>query len=74
MTAPVTQGEDAERGVTTPGSDDDVSSSGYWTPNEKDMFEVAFDGGDADPMSPRSMTKARKWLIVAVLASAGLCL
>ena len=46
----------------------------YWTLNDKDPFEVAFDAGDADPMSPRSMKTVRKWLIVSVLSGAGLCL
>ncbi len=46
----------------------------YWTLNDKDPFEVAFDAGGADPMSPRSMKTVRKWLIVSVLSGAGLCL
>ncbi len=47
---------------------------GSWTLNDKDPYEVAFDSGDADPMSPRSMKTVRKWLIVSVLSGAGLCL
>ncbi|GKT77236.1 major facilitator superfamily transporter [Colletotrichum tofieldiae] len=31
---------------------------------KEDPYEVGFDGGDSDPMSPRSMNKFRKWLIV----------
>lgn len=33
---------------------------------EKDPYEVAWDGGDADPMCPRSMATWRKWLIVFI--------
>ncbi|KAM6524517.1 hypothetical protein FALCPG4_010127 [Fusarium falciforme] len=54
----------ANGGAGTPGS---------WTPNDVDPFEVVFGGGDADPMSPRSMKTARKWLILSVLSGAGLC-
>jgi hypothetical protein len=62
-----------------PGDGNDIANEGartpgYWTPNDKDPFEVAFVGGDADPMSPRSMKAARKWLIVSVLSGASLCL
>lgn len=39
----------------------------------KDPFEVGFDGGDADPMCPRSMSKPRKWLIVFIVSSASFC-
>ncbi|RAL62557.1 hypothetical protein DID88_004407 [Monilinia fructigena] len=31
--------------------------------DEKDPFEVRFDGGDSDPMCPRSMAHGRKWLV-----------
>ena len=33
----------------------------------KDPFEVHWDGGDNDPMNPRSLSMARKWVVVAVL-------
>jgi hypothetical protein len=48
--------------------------SGSQTPDDKDPFEVAFDGGDTDATCPRSMITARKWLIVTVISSASLCL
>jgi hypothetical protein len=74
MTTPAAN-EDAERGATTPGANDGVGTPGSWTPNDKnDTFEVAFEGGDSDPMCPRSMKTARKWLIVSVLSGAGVCL
>ncbi|KAL2756025.1 hypothetical protein ACRALDRAFT_1042925 [Sodiomyces alcalophilus JCM 7366] len=40
---------------------------------DKDPFEVAFDGGDADPMCPRSMSKARKWIIVIIVSLGSFC-
>jgi len=40
-------------------------------PTEKD-FTVTFDGDD-DPKSPRSLTKARKWLIVMIIATSSFC-
>ncbi|KAL0941841.1 major facilitator superfamily transporter [Colletotrichum truncatum] len=40
---------------------------------EKDPFEVGFDGGDQDPLCPRSMGKARKWLIVSIVSCASFC-
>jgi len=39
----------------------------------KDPFEVGWDGGDNDPLCPRSMHVARKWMIVFITCSAGLC-
>ena len=36
------------------------------------QFEVTWDGED-DPMNPRTMSKARKWLIVAILATSSTC-
>lgn len=40
---------------------------------EKDQYEVTFEGGDSDPMSPRSLGKARKWLIVSIVSCASFC-
>lgn len=36
-------------------------------------FEVRWDGGDADPGNPRSMSTARKWLIVLVVSAGSSC-
>jgi hypothetical protein len=35
---------------------------------EKDPYEVGWDGGDNDPLCPRSMHSGRKWMIVLVTA------
>jgi len=40
---------------------------------EKDPFEVRWDGGDSDPLCPRSMTMARKWLVVLIVSASSLC-
>ncbi|KAB8293881.1 hypothetical protein EYC80_009360 [Monilinia laxa] len=41
--------------------------------DEKDPFEVRFDGGDSDPMCPRSMAHGRKWLIVIIVSASSFC-
>ncbi|GAP92182.2 putative drug proton antiporter yhk8 [Rosellinia necatrix] len=40
--------------------------------SEHDPFEVSFDG-DGDPMCPRSMPLARKWLLVCIVGLGSLC-
>lgn len=40
---------------------------------EKDPYEVTWDGGDADPLCPRSMGTARKWLIVFITCFGSAC-
>lgn len=37
-----------------------------------DIVEVSFDG-DQDPMSPRSMPRIRKWIVVIVVCTGTLC-
>ena len=54
--------KDEESGITAIG-DDGV--------NEKE-FEVTWDGDD-DPMNPKSMAYARKWIIVVILSASSLC-
>ncbi|CAK7214975.1 hypothetical protein SBRCBS47491_002332 [Sporothrix bragantina] len=39
----------------------------------KDPFEVTWDGGDADPLCPRSMGLFRKWFIVFVTCLGSAC-
>ncbi|OTA99526.1 hypothetical protein M426DRAFT_67665 [Hypoxylon sp. CI-4A] len=39
---------------------------------ENDFHEVRWDGGDADPLNPRSLSTARKWLIVSVVSVSAL--
>lgn len=40
---------------------------------EKDPFEVTWDGGDADPLCPRSINILRKWLIVGITCLGAAC-
>ena len=49
------------------------------TPNNADgdtadePFLVSWDGGDADPLNPRSMTNARRWAITLIVSASSLC-
>jgi hypothetical protein len=54
--------KDEESGITAVGDD---------AVNNKE-FEVAWDGDD-DPMNPRSMPFARKWIIIIILSASSLC-
>lgn len=40
---------------------------------EKDPFEVGWDGGDNDPMCPRSFSKPRKWMITLIVSCCSFC-
>lgn len=57
------------------GVSDDTTHNSHNAPHtlqspdkEKDYIEVRWDGGDADPLCPRSFTKARKWIITWLLS------
>jgi hypothetical protein len=36
-------------------------------------YLVSWDGGDADPLNPRSMSKLRRWIIVLICSASSLC-
>ncbi|KAL2017168.1 hypothetical protein VTK56DRAFT_2537 [Thermocarpiscus australiensis] len=38
-------------------------------PDARDPFEVGWDGGDSDPLCPRSMPTWRKWLIIGITST-----
>jgi hypothetical protein len=40
---------------------------------KEDPFEVSWEGGESDPMNPRSMSGARKWLVVLIVSASSLC-
>lgn len=40
---------------------------------EKDPYEVGWDGGESDPLNPRSKNIVMKWLIVVICAVSSLC-
>jgi hypothetical protein len=42
-------------------------------PVEKDSFEVRWEGGDDDPGCPRSMSHAKKWVVVIIVSASSLC-
>jgi hypothetical protein len=50
----------------------EVLGSDFGESIRRSDFEVKWDSFD-DPESPRSMTTARKWLIICTLASVSLC-
>ncbi|KND90538.1 putative drug/proton antiporter YHK8 [Tolypocladium ophioglossoides CBS 100239] len=59
-------------GVSDDGPGDAGEAAAAAQP-EKDPFEVGWDGGDGDPLCPRSFSRARKWLIVAIVSMVSLC-
>lgn len=63
--------------ASSDGGDDDVggenAADAGVPPLEKDPYEVRWDNGDADPMSPRSLGKLRKWCIVVIVSMASFC-
>ncbi|OWO99132.1 hypothetical protein B2J93_1930 [Marssonina coronariae] len=40
---------------------------------EKDPFDVWWQGGDSDPLNPRSLSLARKWSVVLIVSASSLC-
>ena len=40
---------------------------------EKDPYEVRWEGGDNDPLNPRSMRLGRKWIVVVIVSASSLC-
>ncbi|KAG4438106.1 hypothetical protein IFR05_006427 [Cadophora sp. M221] len=58
------------------GCDDNEEDSGHDVEGgvpEKDPYDVVWEGGDMDPLNPRSMTLARKWLVVLIVSASSLC-
>ncbi|VUC32560.1 unnamed protein product [Clonostachys rosea] len=47
-----------------------ISSS---SDSEPESLQVGWDGGDDDPLCPRSFSKPKKWLIVAIVSMACFC-
>lgn len=39
----------------------------------KDPFEVHWNGGDSDPMNPRSFSTAKKWTVVLIVSASSVC-
>lgn len=39
----------------------------------QEPFLVTWEGGDADPLNPRSMTKLKRWAVVCIVSGSSLC-
>ncbi|KAI0386742.1 major facilitator superfamily domain-containing protein [Hypomontagnella monticulosa] len=59
---------DVDDGVLGDTTEGDSSSETL-----QESFIVGWDGGDDDPLSPRSLGKIRKWIIVIVVSASSLC-
>jgi len=60
-------------GVDDASSDVEDDDAAPEAPEQKDPFEVVWDGGDADPLNPRSLPLWRKWSIVAITSMGSFC-
>lgn len=59
-------------GCTTFEHDDETANDAEKGQNPNKQFQVRFDG-DSDPSNPRSFSKTRKWLIVAIVSAGSTC-
>ena len=62
-----------EDGYTCFSEDDSAPNNSSRATEPTDPFLVSWDGGDADPSNPRSMTKARRWAITLIVSASSLC-
>jgi hypothetical protein len=54
-------------------SDESADVEGGVFREEKDPFEVKWQGGDNDEMNPRSLGLGRKWVVVLIVSASSLC-
>lgn len=59
-------------GCTTFNDDEETAKVAEKEQDPNKQFEVRFDGG-SDPMNPRSFSKTRKWVIVAIVSAGSTC-
>ncbi len=52
---------------------DPAATDGTFSSDTDESFEVGWDDIESDSMSPRSLKKSRKWLIVSTISMASLC-
>jgi hypothetical protein len=52
--------------------DDDGPGGEEARPDRPNAFEVGWDG-DVDPLNPRSLGRARKWIVVLIVSATSLC-
>ena len=69
VTETVPTSDDATR---TPMAEKSHVSAPEGAPDTKESFEVRWDG-DEDPINPRNMGTARKWMIVLLVSTSSLC-
>lgn len=60
-------------GYTLNDEDEKPNNSSSATEEAADPYLVCWEGGDADPMNPRSMTTLRRWCIVLIVSASSLC-
>ncbi|KAM7207434.1 putative multidrug protein [Naviculisporaceae sp. PSN 640] len=58
---------------TGPGTRTAGENSGTESDEKVDPYEVRWEGGDSDPLNPRSMPLWRKWVIVGITSFGSLC-
>lgn len=65
--------DDDEQDGLDEGADNDNGDGGATPPSddEQSRFTVAWD--EKDPMNPRNLSKARRWLIVLIISCGSLC-
>lgn len=66
------QREDETNGQIEPHSDEPKLETSNQDHKYEKQYEVSWDG-DQDPMNPKRMSKARKWLIVLILSACSSC-
>ena len=59
-------------GYTAFGDDEEAPAKNENGEDPEKEFEVQWDG-DQDPMNPRNMSKARKWIVVAIVSAGSTC-
>ncbi|KAG6178292.1 hypothetical protein E4U36_006538 [Claviceps purpurea] len=65
--------DDEDDGVHSEGNAGTEARRTSHSAQGKDPFEVGWDGGDADPLCPRSFSSKRKWLITLIVSHVSLC-
>src|SRR5688500_12273865 len=66
-------GVDDESHNTDDRDDEEQAAGTAASQPEKDPFEVGWTNGDSDPLCPRSMSTARKWLITIIATNCSFC-
>ncbi|KAK4212144.1 major facilitator superfamily domain-containing protein [Rhypophila decipiens] len=59
--------------TTTADADIDIELSTLGQDDGNHLYEVQWEGGDADPLNPRSFSTFRKWVIYNIVCSSALC-